>query len=117
MSFLTNATHTATAIAITDVKVWVLRKQDFEDLLLQSESLRETLKDFIQQDDILYYLKERQQLDDQQTDQWVQKTVKRLDKGKLIPSPAEVAEAAQTHNSAPSLSGWACYWMASPNPW
>jgi zinc transporter ZupT len=101
MSFLTNASHTATAIAITDTQVWVLRKQDFEDLLLQSQSLRQAVKAFIQQDGLVCYLKERHQLDSRQADQWMQQTMKRLNRGKLIPSPADVAAAAQAHHGAP----------------
>lgn len=101
MSFLTNASHTATAIAITDTQVWVLRKQDFEDLLLQSQSLRQAVKAFIQQDSLVCYLKERHQLDSRQADQWMQQTMKRLNRGKLIPSPADVAAAAQAHHGAP----------------
>lgn len=101
MSFLTNAPHTSTAIAITNVTVWVLRRQDFEDLVQRSPVFRQAVKSFVQQQDVLCYLQERQHFDPQQIDQWVRRSLKRLEQGKLMPSASEIAEAFNSHSSAP----------------
>jgi CRP-like cAMP-binding protein len=105
MAFLTGAPHTVTAIADVETGVWVLRKEDFSDLLLRSPALEDSVKDFLQQEEVFTYLQTKQTLDSENAQRWVQKAVHNLEDDKLIPSATELAAAAKEHHGA-SLAIW-----------
>jgi zinc transporter ZupT len=105
LSFLTGTFHTATAIAIADTTVWVLREQDFNELLQTSPSLEHAVKDFLQNAEVLNYLQQRQDFNVDQAARWTRKVIKIMDTSQLIPSAAEMRNALQQHRSAP-LAIW-----------
>jgi len=105
LSFLTGTFHTATAIAIADTTVWVLREQDFNELLQTSPSLEQAVKDFLQNAEVLNYLQQRQDFNVDQAARWTRKVIKIMDTSQLIPSATEMRDALQEHRSAP-LAIW-----------
>ena len=85
LGFVTGAPHSVTAVAKTDVTAWVLRKQDFEEMLHQSKSLENGLRDFLRQETIAAYLEQKQHFDPQKASHWVQKALHSMNAGQLIP--------------------------------
>lgn len=101
LSFLTGASHTVTAIAKTDVTVWTLRKQDFEEMLHQSPHLEESVKIFLEQPKLKDYLQTRQHFDSEKAAQWVQQSLQSMNLGKLIPSASRMTSMMAEHKEAP----------------
>ena len=101
LSFVTGAPHTVTAIAKTDITVWILRKQDFEEMLHQSPRLEESVKTFLEQPKLNDYLQTRQHFDSDKAAQWVQKSLQSMNQGKLIPSATRMSSMMAEHKDAP----------------
>ena len=101
LSFLTGALHTVTAIAKTDLQVWSLRKQDFEEILQQSNHLEDSVKTFLEQPKLKNYLQTRQNFDSHKAAQWVQKSLHSMNAGKLIPSATRMNSMLAEHKAAP----------------
>jgi CRP-like cAMP-binding protein len=102
LSFVTGAPHTVTAVAKTDVAVWVLRKQDFEEMLQQSKDLEAGVSNFLEQPKITDYLQTRQHFEPNKAGAWVQQALKSMNAGQLIPSAAAIAGAVKQHQEAPT---------------
>ncbi len=105
LGFVTGAPHSVTAVAKTDATAWVLRKQDFEEMLHQSKSLENGLRDFLSQEAIAAYLEQKQHFDSQKASAWVHKALHNMNAGQLIPSATSVADTIEEHGSAP-VSIW-----------
>ena len=101
LSFVTGAPHTVTAVAKTDVAVWVLRKQDFEEMLQQSKDLETEVSRFLEQPKITDYLQKRQHFEPHKAGAWVQQALKSMNAGQLIPSATAISGAVQQHEEAP----------------
>ncbi len=101
LSFVTNALHTVTAIAKTDVKVWVLRKQYFEEMLQQSTTLEDNVKLFLGEAKVKDYLQKRQNFEPSKAGEWIQQAFKSMNAGDVIPSAAAMTESVEEHNNAP----------------
>ena len=101
LSLVTEANHTVTAIAKTDVKVWSLRKQDFEEMLQQSTRLEASVKTFMEQPKLKDYLQTRQHFDSTKAVQWIQQALKSMDAGELIPSATRINSIMAEHKEAP----------------
>jgi CRP-like cAMP-binding protein len=71
LAFITGLAHTVTAIAKTEVAVWILRKQDFEEMLQQSESLEKSIKLFLEDPRLHNYLQKRQGFELTKITDWV----------------------------------------------
>ncbi len=85
LSFVTGANHTVSAIALTDVQVWVLRKRDFEEMIQQSKNLDEGIKTFLAQPKLQDYLLKQQNFTSSQAGQWIEKACQSMNAGHLIP--------------------------------
>ncbi len=101
LSFVTEANHTVTAIAKTDVKLWTLRKQNFEEMLQQSPRLEESVKAFVEQPKLRDYLQTRQHFDSTKAAQWIQQALNSMDAGELIPSATRINSIMAEHKEAP----------------
>ncbi|MDJ0681443.1 MAG: cyclic nucleotide-binding domain-containing protein [Xenococcaceae cyanobacterium MO_167.B52] len=101
LSLVTEANHTVTAIAKTDVAIWTLRKQDFQEMLQQSPSLEKSVRAFIEQAKISDYLQTRQNFESSKAAQWVKKALESMDAGKLIPSATRMSPMIEEHKEAP----------------
>lgn len=103
LSFVTGTSHTVTAIAKTDVELWTMRKQDFEEILQQSPRLEESVKTFLEQPKLQDYLQKRQNIDSTKAVEWVQQALKSMNAGKLIPSAAIMSSMMEKHEDAPMV--------------
>lgn len=101
LSFLTGTFHTVTAIATTETTVWVLRDQDFNEILQNSPLLERAVKEFLQQPEVLNYLQHRQNFHVDQATRWTKKVMKIMDAGRFIPSATEMRDAIEEHRNAP----------------
>ncbi|MGK7948779.1 MAG: cyclic nucleotide-binding domain-containing protein [Xenococcaceae cyanobacterium] len=102
LSFITGAPHTVTAVAKTDVAVWVLRKQDFEEMLQQSKDLEVGVSNFLEQPKVADYLQKRQHFEPNKVGVWVQQALKSMNAGQLIPSATAISGAVKQHEDAPT---------------
>ncbi|MBO9999922.1 MAG: cyclic nucleotide-binding domain-containing protein [Cyanobacteria bacterium SID2] len=101
LSFITGAAHTVTAIAKTDVKVWVFKKQYFVEMLQQSRTLEDNVRDFLERPKVKDYLQTRQNFEPTKAGQWVQKALETMNASHLIPSATAMAGAVEEHKNAP----------------
>lgn len=101
LSLVTEAKHTVTAVAKTDVAIWTLRKQDFQEMLQQSPSLEKSVKAFLEGAKLSDYLQTRQHFESTKAAQWVQKALLSMDAGKLIPSATRMSSMMAEHKEAP----------------
>jgi CRP-like cAMP-binding protein len=105
LAFITGLAHTVTAIAKTEVTVWILRKQDFEEMLQQSESLEESIKLFLEDSRLQNYLQKRQGFELIKVTDWVKQALASMNAGRLIPSATSMTEIVKEHQNAP-MSIW-----------
>ncbi|MGL5083356.1 MAG: cyclic nucleotide-binding domain-containing protein [Microcoleaceae cyanobacterium] len=105
LAFITCALHTVTAIAKTDGAVWVLRRQDFLEVLQQSKNLEESVKTFVETPRIKDYLQKRQNFDPTKTTEWVRQALENMNAGQLMPAVTTMSEDIGSHNNAP-MSIW-----------
>ena len=101
LSLVTKADHTVTAITKTDVTIWTLRRQDFQEMLQQSPSLEKSVKVFLEQAKISDYLQTRQHFESTKAAKWVQQALESMDAGKLIPSATRMKSMMAEHKEAP----------------
>ncbi len=101
LSFVSGANHTVSAIALTDVKVWVLRKRDFEEMIQQSKNLDERLKQFLEQPKMANYLLKQHNFTSSQAGRWIQKACQSMNAGHLIPSASTMSKTVAQHKDAP----------------
>jgi CRP-like cAMP-binding protein len=105
LAFITGLTHTVTAIAKTEVTVWILKKQDFEEMLQQSESLEKSIKIFLEDPRLQNYLQKRQGFEPTKVTDWVKQALESMNAGRLIPSATMMTEMVKEHPNAP-MSIW-----------
>ena len=91
LSFVTGANHTVSAVALTDVQGWVLRKRDFDEMLQQSKNLDESINKFLEQPKIQDYLLKQQNFTSSEAGQWIQKACQSMNAGHLIPSASTIS--------------------------
>lgn len=93
LSFLTGAPHVATAVATSDVTVWVLRRSDLPDLLTELPGLRAAVQHALEQEDIHRYLRDQQGAAPQQAERWARHAVRSAAAAR--PAPEVRATAAE----------------------
>jgi CRP-like cAMP-binding protein len=104
-AFLTGARHSSTAVALSDARVWVWRKYDFNRLLYRHGRLREAVANYLQESDVGLYLEERQKFDSEAAGHWVREAVMALDADELLPPALELEKSLKEHDGAP-LAIW-----------
>jgi zinc transporter ZupT len=105
MAFLTGLRHAVTAVAITDATVWILLRQDFDELLRESPALAHAVEEFLQREMVCGYLETKQQIDSEIAHEWVNRAVKSVDAGKALPRLSGVDTGLVDHEGAP-LAIW-----------
>lgn len=105
LSFVTGSPHTVTAIAKSDGAVWILRKQDFEELLRESERFADSVRAFLEMPEIQTYLHTRQNLETTKTAKWVKQALTSMNAGQLIPGAVTMTENVESQHNAP-MSIW-----------
>jgi CRP-like cAMP-binding protein len=101
LSFFTGAPHVSTAVATTDVTVWVLRRADLPELLGGLPGFRTAVEHHLEQQDVQRYLREQQGAAPQQAELWVRRAVRSVASARPAP---EVRSTAAEH-AAPWRSG------------
>ncbi|WP_455204358.1 cyclic nucleotide-binding domain-containing protein [Kaarinaea lacus] len=101
LSFFTGARHSTSAVATQDTSVWVLRKQEFNRLMKNNIDLDNAVKTYIQQQQIVAYLEEKQHLDPDKTMRWIKLATKNIDTGRLIPAADEMVPRITVNKGAP----------------
>jgi CRP-like cAMP-binding protein len=96
-AFLTNGSHTMTAVAVEDSEVYALRRKDFEPLLERDAELRQALAGFFRDEHTRKYLTGRQHIARDQAARWIDRAVKGVEREALYPSLAELKQDAASH--------------------
>jgi CRP-like cAMP-binding protein len=105
LSFVTGTAHTVTAIAKTEVAVWTLRKQDFEEILKQSPHLENAVKEFLKHSDLQDYLHKRHDFESAKVTQWIEDALKSMNAEKILPAANIISSRIKEHKNAP-MSIW-----------
>jgi CRP-like cAMP-binding protein len=94
LSFFTGAPHVSTAVATTDVTVWVLRRADLPELLAELPELRDAVHRYLEQPDVRRYLREQQGAAPQQAELWARRAMRSIADARPAP---EVRATAADH--------------------
>jgi len=105
MAFLTGARHTSAAFATRKTAVWVLRKQDFMELLESDAELGQRVRSYLEDSEVVDYLEHKQHFDVDRASRWISKAISSMDAGKLIPAAEEMAARLRIIKGAP-LAIW-----------
>lgn len=100
-SFLTASAHSMTAICHEDCKIWELRSEDFQELCLSSENIREQLNCFLEKNQISEYLTHNQGIDSKRAALWLHKATKAIASGVHFPSVGEMNHSIANQSGAP----------------
>lgn len=103
MALVTGEPRSATAITKSETKVWMILKGDFDRILASSPRLGEAVKNIVTTR--ISELKSKRAIDAELAKQWAKKAVKNVDEKAMIPTEAEIKEAASEHREAP-LAIW-----------
>ena len=103
MALITGETRSATAVAVTDTRIWLILKEHFDRLLYASPKLAEAFKNLVQ--DRITDLHHKEIIPKEKTEEWFSRVSKHIDEEIIIPSKTEIKEAASFHGGAP-LAIW-----------
>ena len=96
MAFLTGARHTSAAVATRKTNVWILRKQDFLELLQTVPEIEQRVRAYLNGRDVATYLESQQGFDSERAFRWIRTAVRNLDTGRLMPAAEEMAARLRT---------------------
>lgn len=99
MALLTGEPRSAMALAATDLKVWVILKQDFDRVLGTSPHLAEAVKVLV--GDRLADMQRQQSIDPERAAAWHERAIQHLDEKHLALTETEIKEAAVAQGGAP----------------
>ena len=105
LAFVTGARHSTTAVATSDVSVWVLRRSDFSALMARAPSLRQRLHEFLGSPGLEHYLVSQQRLSTANALKWSRLTRSHLDEGRPLPSASAFGMELPDQHGAP-LAIW-----------
>jgi CRP-like cAMP-binding protein len=99
-SFFTDGEHTVAAVAAEDCEVLVLRRKDFDALLLERPQLRQALAGYLRGAGVADYLTRKQDIDTDRAAHWLDQAVQRVERGRLVPSLWELKRDVGGHSGA-----------------
>ncbi|MCF7996886.1 MAG: cyclic nucleotide-binding domain-containing protein [Chromatiaceae bacterium] len=99
-AFLTEGTHSVTAVAHEQTQVSILRHRDFEDLLDESPELRRHLSEYLRRNQMVSYLTRQHRLDARRAAQWIDNATKSIAGGKAFPPLSEMTKQVAGHKGA-----------------
>ena len=105
MAFLTGARHTSAAVATRKTTAWILRRQDFLELLQTEPEVQRRVREFLKNGEVTAYLESQEGFDSDRAFRWVRTAVRNLDTGRLLPAAEEMAARLRTTKGAP-LAIW-----------
>jgi CRP-like cAMP-binding protein len=103
ISLLTGNSHTATVTAIGEVSAWVLKKDDFDELVQETPEFAKAIMGLTE-----HRLKElgtENSLNKQQAEEWYELAKHRVDDAITPPTASDIEEAAVSFSAAP-LAIW-----------
>ncbi|MDF1658586.1 MAG: cyclic nucleotide-binding domain-containing protein [Verrucomicrobiales bacterium] len=92
-AFLTNSVHAAVAKATADGSVLVLPRTAFETIMTESDSLQQSIADFLSGPGVLDYLSDRQRMDGPSIEEWIPRAIEATRAGSPIPPTVPAAAA------------------------
>jgi len=105
LSFLAGGYHTVNAVATKRTKVWVLRKSDFEDVLIGLPSFEQRVTEFMSGSGMLSYLENKLNFQPNKASRWIEKAIHQLDAKRLVPS-IDLAQAELHGNKGVPVAIW-----------
>lgn len=99
MALVTGEPRSATAVAATDTRVWMILKEHFDKILSTSPKLAEAVKILVTER--IIELQDKKTIDPEKAQEWVDKAIKHVEEKSVIPTDAEIKEAASQHAGAP----------------
>ncbi|MCF6204564.1 MAG: cyclic nucleotide-binding domain-containing protein [Methylococcaceae bacterium] len=100
-AFMTGGRYTMSAVALDGTAVWVLRKKDFNYLIVVLPELAKRYKSYLQQQEIYLYLIDRQKITEDNAKLWVRKAIKHLSLGTEIKPVMDYQIGIHDHKGAP----------------
>ncbi|MCK5121470.1 MAG: cyclic nucleotide-binding domain-containing protein, partial [Methylococcales bacterium] len=100
-AFMTGGRYTMSAMALEPTAVWVLRKKEFNYLIMILPELARRYKRHLQQPEIQHYLIHRQKLSEDNAALWIRNAVKNLTHGKEIKPVMAFHTGIHQHKGAP----------------
>ena len=99
MALLTGEPRSATAVAASDTRVWLILKEHFDRFLSTSPKLAEAVKHLLQER--ITDLQAKEMIAPQKAEDWFAKAAKHIDEEIMIPTETDIKEAASEHGGAP----------------
>lgn len=99
-SFFTDGAHTVAAVAAEDSEVIILRRRDFDALLLERPGLQQWLAAYLRSAGVADYLTRKQDLDTDRAARWLDQAVHQVQRGDLAPSLLGVKRDVGGHGGA-----------------
>lgn len=103
IALLTGEARTATAVAATDTKTWIILKNDFDRLLAGTPHLSAAITDLV--DKRINDLRDHKTIEAEKAEKWVTLASQHIDAKHFIPTDIDIREAASQHSEAP-LAIW-----------
>lgn len=99
IALVTGEPRTASAVAKGIVRVWSLKKKDFEAMLHSSPTMAKAIEKIVSSR--LDQLKAQKSIDSKKAQDWAKKATENIDEKIAMPTMDEVKEAAKAHAGAP----------------
>lgn len=99
MALLTGELRSAMALAASDLRVWIILKEDFDRVLDTSPHLAEAVKILVAER--LADMQRRNTIDPERAAAWQARAIQHLDERHVILTATDIKEAAVAHSGAP----------------
>ncbi len=103
MSLVTGEPRSATAVASTETRVWLLLKDDFDRLIASSPRLAGAVAGLAKER--ISVLRARGEVPEEEAARWSARAARHVDEELLLPTATEIREAASEYSGAP-LAIW-----------
>lgn len=103
MALVTGAPRSATAVCTSEVKAWMILKENFDQLVSTSPILQNALRQLVE--NRILELKETRQITEESANQWAATLVSNLKNMSIQLSDKDVSDAKKEHSGAP-LAIW-----------
>jgi zinc transporter ZupT len=96
-AFLTGCRHSKTVMATSDIEVWILRKDDLEEVLADTPVLASKLQQYIKSDELYHYLTRSQTCDIDLIARWKVKAASAISARARIPAIIDLSFEIDIH--------------------
>ncbi len=101
MSFLTGTRHASAAVSASPMSAWVLTRIDFDELLDRCPHLNQAVRQFLKEEDVASYLQTKHRFNSSEAASWIDRAVRSMNLGRLIPSAGELRAELGAQHGAP----------------